>query len=303
MKSRKKSLLTSALLGACALALAACGSPTGPSAGSGVPGAVPLIAKDDAIAALVPQQIRDRGTLILATEAANPPHVFFDADGTTIIGNEVEFGHQIGSILGLKVEWVNTTFDSILTGLQAGRYDAAISAMRDTKEREEVVDFVAYGQGGQQLFAKKENVDLISSPEQLCGYSFAVQSGTSLEQQAAEYSDQCVAAGRPAIDVRVFKGKSDQVQAVASGQVMFAAQKESLNAYMARQTEGALVGFGKPFFRYLVGIPIAKDSGMTQPIFQAVQKLIASPQYLQILQNWELTSQAISEPKLNGATE
>ncbi len=304
MTPRKKFTMAAALLGVCVLALSACGTATAGVSGTTGPstGTVALIAKDDAIAALLPQKVRDRGTLVLATEAANPPHVYYDTDGATLIGNEIEFGEQLGAILGLKVEWVNTTFDAILPGLQAGRYDASISLVRDTKEREEVVDMVSYVRAATQLFAKKENANLISSPEELCGRSVAVQAGTVLEKEATRYSDQCVAAGEPAVDIKIFKGKTDQVQAVASGQVTFGMQKESHNVYLAQQTGGALVGFGELFGMSDIGIPVAKDSGMTEPIFQAVQKLIASPQYLQILQNWGLASQAISEPKLNGAT-
>ena len=312
MTSFRKTFVAAALVSACAMTFSACGTPTAdsgePGAGGSASGAasatpVDLLPKDDAIAALVPQKIRDKGTLVFATDATAPPNQFIAEDGTTIIGNEVDFGNQLGSILGLKVEWVNVSFDSIIPGLQAGRYDSALTGMRVTKERQELVDFVTYAKTGPQLFAKKENANKISTPEELCGHVIAVQSATIQADAIVDYSAKCEADGKPAIDIKVFKTQNDQINAVASGQAEFGVQNAPNNVYLATQTDGALVGFGKPFLEGPWGMPVPKDTGFTQALYEATKTLVGSPQYMQILEFWKNPDQGITleEVKINGA--
>lgn len=287
------------------LALTACG--TAGSPGAQAPSAstsegIGLLPKDENIAALVPKAIRDKGKLVFATEAASPPNQFFDSDGKTIIGNEVEFGEQLASLMGLEVEWVNMSFDAILPGLQAGRYDAALSGVRDTKEREQVLDFVSYAAVGFQIFAKKENAGGPSTLEELCGRTVGLLSGSTIVASIVPYSEKCTTDGRKEIAVSVFKTEADLIQAVLSGQMQFGIQGEVTNAYVTQKTDGALIGIGPSFMRSEVGIPMPKDSGLKDAMYMAVRKLLSSPQYMAILKKWNITGQAISEPKLNGAS-
>lgn len=60
--------------------------------------------KVDSIAALVPQQIRDRGTLrVTSNVGSTPPLGFYATDNATIVGSEVDIAHLIGDVLGLEV--------------------------------------------------------------------------------------------------------------------------------------------------------------------------------------------------------
>jgi polar amino acid transport system substrate-binding protein len=263
---------------------------------------IALLPKDETIAASVPAAIREKGTLVFATDATAPPNQSIDTDGHTIVGNEVDFGNQIASVLGLKAEFINISFDSIIPGLQAGRYDVGLSGFRDTKEREKVVDFVTYAKAGPQLFARAQDKDKITSLDQLCGHSFAVQSGTIQEQIGTEQNQKCVAAGKAPVDVRVFKNQADQVQAVSSGQVEVGAQNAPNNVYLTTQTHGAMVGVGEPFAEGPWGMPVPKNTGMTEPLHAATLALVKSPQYKQILDKWGVQSQGVDTSVINGAT-
>ncbi|MGV0813451.1 ABC transporter substrate-binding protein [Mycolicibacterium boenickei] len=300
--TRHKAVVAGVIVSAAAL-LSAC-STSGDAGSSGNPGEtkIDLLPKDEALAASVPSPIRQRGTLIFATDATAPPNQSVAEDGKTIVGNEVDFGNQIASVLGLKAEFVNISFDSIIPGLQAGRYDAGLSGMRDTREREQVVDFVTYAKAGPQLFAKVENKDKITSLGEVCGHSFALQSGTLQEQIGRDQSAKCVAEGKPAIDIQVFKNQADQVQAVASGQVEVGAQNAPNNVYLQTQTDGALVGVGEPFAEGPWGMPVAKNSSLLQPLHEATVKLLESSQYDQILEKWNVQSQGVDVSLINGAT-
>lgn len=301
MNHMKKAAVAGVVLAALLLAGCAGGAGTGADSDKPATDDIALLPKDDEIAALLPAAIADKGTLVFATDATAPPNQFIDTDGKTIIGNEVDFANQIASILGVKAEFVNVSFDSIIPGLQAGRYDLSISGFRDTKEREELVDFVTYAKAGPQLFVLAENADKFETLEDLCGHSYAAQSGTVGETAVQEQSEKCVAEGKDPVDIKVFKSQSDQVQAVSSGQVDAGAQNSPNNVYLEDQTDGALVGVGEPFVEGPWGMPIPKDTGLTEAIHAATQKLIESDQYMAILKKWNDEDQAIDESVINGA--
>lgn len=86
-------------------------------------------------------QIKASGTLRLATEGAFPP--FNGYQGKQLVGFEVDLGNAIGKALGLKVEWISQPFDTLLIGLNQGRYDAVFASHAITAERQKAVDFLA----------------------------------------------------------------------------------------------------------------------------------------------------------------
>ena len=102
------------------------------------------IQADQAIAAAVPADIKSQGTLIVAADATYPPDEYIAEDGKTMIGMDPDLAKAIAQIMGLKAEMQNITFDSIIPGLAAGKYDLGMSSFTDTKEREQTVDFVTY---------------------------------------------------------------------------------------------------------------------------------------------------------------
>src|SRR5262245_42484504 len=95
---------------------------------------------DSQIAAEVPSALKDKGTLIVATDATYPPNEFIGSDGATIEGMTPDLGQALAAVMGLEFEFVNASFDTIIPGLSSGKYDLGFSSFTDTKEREQVVD-------------------------------------------------------------------------------------------------------------------------------------------------------------------
>ena len=52
----------------------------------------------------------EEGTLKIGMEVGYPPFEYFDADGTTPIGFDVQLGAEIARRLGLKVEYIDTAY-------------------------------------------------------------------------------------------------------------------------------------------------------------------------------------------------
>src|SRR5262245_9873950 len=139
------------------LALAGCGSSsktTSSSSTAPTSTSATATAVDPAIAATVPAKIKTKGTLNVASEAQYAPNEFIAPDGHTVIGMDADLIRALAAVMGLKVNIINSNFETIIPGLAAGRYDIGMSSFTDTKEREKTVDFVTYFQAGISFYSK-----------------------------------------------------------------------------------------------------------------------------------------------------
>src|SRR5437870_4098119 len=173
------------MLGAVVLAavlLAGCGSSKKSSTTTAVE---PANSTNAAVASQVPAAIKSKGTLIVATEAQYAPNEFIAPDGHTVIGMDPDLVKALAAVMGLNVKLVNTTFEAIIPGLAAGRYDIGASSFTDTKEREKTVDFVTYLSVGQAFLSKANGGPRINTLAELCGHTVSVEKGT-IELEEAE---------------------------------------------------------------------------------------------------------------------
>lgn len=254
---------------------------------------------NEAAAAKVPQEIKDQGTLTVAMDASYAPNEFFDEDGKTIIGMDADLASAIGTTLGLDVKKQNVTFDAILPGLAAGKYDIAISSFTDTKEREETVDMVTYFTAGTGFYTNAENPVEVEGLADLCGKKVAVQKGTVQQEDVEAQTEKC---DQP-IDISVFTQQTDVDLAISSGKAEVALADSPVAAYAVQQSDGALKSTGKEYDSAPYGIAVNKDSGLTEAVQAAVQALIDDGTYTAILEKWGQTAGALDESKINDGVE
>lgn len=243
----------------------------------------------------VPQAIKDKGTITVALDASYAPNEFFDTDGKTIIGTDADLAKAIGKTLGLEVELKNATFDSIIPGLAAGKYDIALSSFTDTKEREQTVDMVTYLSAGTSFYTTADNPTEVTGLEDLCGKKVALQKGTTQQEAVEAQSKKC---DKP-IDLQVFTQQTDVDLALSSGKAQVALADSPVAAYAVQQSDGKLKSTGKDFDTAPYGVAINKDTELTDAVQSAVQTLIDNGTYAAILKKWNLSSGAITESKVN----
>lgn len=254
---------------------------------------------NEAAAAKVPQEIKDQGTLTVAMDASYAPNEFFDEDGKTIIGMDADLADAIGTTLGLDVKKQNVTFDAILPGLAAGKYDIAISSFTDTKEREETVDMVTYFTAGTGFYTSADNPVEVEGLADLCGKKVAVQKGTVQQEDVEGQNEDC---DEP-IDISVFTQQTDVDLAISSGKAEVALADSPVAAYAVQQSDGSLKSTGKEYDSAPYGIAVNKENGLTEAIQAAVQALIDDGTYTAILEKWGQTSGALTESKINDGVE
>ena len=161
-------LLVGLMLSGCASAPTA--APVAPAATT-APSAAPTAAPTP-VATIPTDKLSQKGHLLICSDLPYPPQEFFDENGNPV-GMEVDLGNEIGARLGLKVEFINSVFDTAIAAALSGKCDMVLSAMFITPDRNKQVSFIPYFEAGQSFVALKGNPDNINNPMDLCGKSAA----------------------------------------------------------------------------------------------------------------------------------
>jgi polar amino acid transport system substrate-binding protein len=282
------------------LAVAGCGG--GGKKSAATTAATGTGATNSKIAAEVPAKIKSKGTLTVAADATYAPNEFIGSDGHTVEGMSPDLGHALAAVMGLKVKVVNASFDTIIPGLQSGKYDLGISSFTDTKEREKVVDFVTYFSAGTAFYVKAQGGPTISTLADLCGHKVAVERGTTQADDATAQSAKCKKAGKPGVTVLVFPDQNAANLALSSGRGQVGMADSPVAAYIVKKSSGQFKLSGKLYGTAPYGIAIPKGNGMAQPILDALKELMSNGTYMSILTKRGIQAGAITNPTINGAT-
>ncbi|WP_406042808.1 ABC transporter substrate-binding protein [Micromonospora sp. NBC_00898] len=279
------------------LSLAACGE----KENTDQPGAGPSVtaAADAALAAKVPDAIKADGVLKVGTDSTYAPAEFLDADGKTVIGFDVELFNAVSQKLGLKAEYESAPFDSILPGVDSGKYEIGVSSFTINAERLKSVNMVSYFSAGTQWATKKGNpagVDL----ENACGKKIAVQTGTVQVDDITARSKKCIDAGKPAIKIDQYQAQSDATAAVVSGKDDAMLADSPVGAYAVKQSSGQLALLGDIYESAPYGYAVKKDQqAFAEVVKEAVQAVIADGSYKAALQKWGVDGGAVTSAELN----
>jgi len=157
------------------LVLGACGnggsSSTGSSSASG--------SADNQLEA-----IKAAGVLNVATSADFAPfefHALIDGKDT-IVGADIDMVYEIADRLGVEVNILDLDFNAVLTALQQGKADIAVSGISATDERKQTFDFTDnYFTPEQKLVVNKNNESAFDSIESLSGKKVGAQKGSIQE--------------------------------------------------------------------------------------------------------------------------
>jgi polar amino acid transport system substrate-binding protein len=257
---------------------------------------------DPAIVSQVPADVKSSGTLSVAADATYAPDEFIASDGKTVIGMDADLAKAIAEVMGLTANVQNVTFDSIIPGLAAGKYDLGMSSFTDTKDREKTVDFVTYATAGTSFYVNADGGPDIASLDDLCGQKVAAEKGTTQQEDATAQSKTCTDAGKPAVDLSVFADQNAVNLALSSGRADVAMADSPPAAYAVEKSEGKFKVSGSSYGNAPYGIAIPKNSGLAPPVLAAVKALLADGTYDKIFDYWGLQGDKIDNPTINGAT-
>ena len=180
MKRRTFISMMSVMAAAGVLTLSGCSnSSTSTAASAGASSAADSAA--DQLAA-----IHASGKLIVALEGAWQPWSYHD-ESDTLVGYDVEVSRAIAEKLGVEPEYVESDWDSLFAGLDAGRFDMVCNGVEVTDERALTYDFTTpYGYIHTALAVRKDN-DEIKTFEALKGKTTANSLASTYMELAESY--------------------------------------------------------------------------------------------------------------------
>jgi polar amino acid transport system substrate-binding protein len=232
-----------------------------------------------------------------------PPTTFLADDNVTPIGLNPDMARLIAKKLGLKLKFENTAFDTIIPGLDGGRYDFTATTMSPTPERLNVLDMIDYFNGGVSVAVSEGNPLKISNDD-MCGRSIAVTKGSNAQLKhlpnVSEWT--CTSKGKPAINGVTLPNIQEALTQLSSKRVdgVF---YDTVSLVWADQQQPNTFTILTPQVDtrsdHVVAIALKKGSPLTPALQKATQSVLDSPEYKKSLANWGLETGAITEAKLN----
>jgi ABC-type amino acid transport substrate-binding protein/predicted Ser/Thr protein kinase len=257
-----------------------------------VPGAVPEIA------ATVPEDIRRTGRLVIGVNVPYAPNEFKNSSGE-IVGFDVDLMNAVATTLGLTPDYRETAFESIMPSVSSGSFNVGMSSFTDTKEREASVDFVTYFRAG-TLWAQRTGSSV--DPDAACGLKIGVKYASIQEtEEVPAKSDKCVAAGVSPIDKVVYTRQDDLTAALIAGEVEAMTADSPVTGFAIKLSGGQLAPAGEIFDTAPYGWPVAKGSGLADPLRRALEHLMQTGEYKTIATMWGVEKGMIDKPVINGA--
>lgn len=304
-----KTIFATFAIASAATALTACTDPT-ISTGSG--GAtttatassttsydVSSIPTVDEIAALVPDDVKKRGTLRNGASTGYAPAEFMDTDGQTPIGYDIDINKALAKVMGLSSgETKHSEFPTIIPALGT-KFDVGISSFTITTDREQQVNMVSYLNVGSAWGVAAGNPKNFN-PSDPCGTTIAVQTGTAQEEYAATLSDECVAAGKSKITVMPHELQTDIATKLIGGQYDATLADSTVIGYTSAQSGGKIEQIGETFESAPQGIAVAKDDAqLTEAVQKAMQYLMDNGYLTDILATYGADNAALTTADLN----
>ena len=138
--------------------------------------------------------IKARGEMVIGMEVAYRPFEFFQNGNT--VGFDVDIVKSMADSLGVKLKTVDTAWAGILPALLERKFDAVLSGMTITADRQKKVNFTQPVAIGSVVFLVRSNDERIKRAEDVAGRVVATQLGSIGDRVAKQYEAKLVASGK-----------------------------------------------------------------------------------------------------------
>jgi ABC-type amino acid transport substrate-binding protein len=172
-------------------------------------------------------RIQERGVFTVATDASYPPFSVYDENGN-LFGFDVDLADAIGRRWGVRVEFEDITYDSLLAALISRRDDAVLSAFVPQPERAEEIAYTRpYFVSGAALVVRAEGGEpLTGEPlDWAAGKTLAVEYGAGGDALARHWARRA-----PGITLLPLPTAAEALAAVEEGRAD-AAVVDAISAY------------------------------------------------------------------------
>ena len=218
------------------------------------------------------------GKITVASNIAYPPFESSPRGGPR--GFDIDLMNEIGKRAGFEVEYENVRFDTILRGLDTDLFDAAISAMTITEEREQQIDFSdPYFNADQALLVASDSE--VQSIDDLAEAPVGVQAGSTGQIEAEELLDD-----EQIGEVKPYTTIGEAFAALQDGKVEGVIYDLSA-AHRKIMDNGGEIKFVEPISTgEQYGIAFPEDSPLVNPVNQALLEIKEDGTYKKLYKKW-----------------
>ncbi|MEX3957453.1 amino acid ABC transporter substrate-binding protein (PAAT family) [Trinickia symbiotica] len=253
-----------------------------------VPQAFPFVGKD---------------ALTVGVVAGLPPLGTYATDAKTLVGFDPDLSQLVADGLGRKLKIVALSWPDWPLALQSGKVDAVIANVTVTEERKDKFDFSTYRRDQLGFYvASGSAIKSIREPKDIAGLRVITDAGTNQEKILLEWDKENVARGLKPVQVQYYDDAAVRTVALLSGRADVILSVNALLAYEEAQqgkirSVGAISG-GWPRTAE-VAIATRKGSGLAAPLTILLNDLIEDGKYRQVLERWNLDSEALERAQTN----
>lgn len=198
----------------------------GSACGFGTPAGVGDITAGNARGGNVLDAVRASGTLRVSNTQSNPPYSFVD-ESNQLVGFDVDVARELARRMGIRnVEFVPGNFQTFIPGLNANKWDAVVSGLTVTEERQKQVAFSCPYQVNEVSIFVAQGARQVSAPQELSGKRVAVSAGTTQEEQVRTI---------PNVQVLAYDNSTLALRDVATGRADAYVGSKFTGAYLAKQ--------------------------------------------------------------------
>ena len=219
------------------------------------------------------------GKLTMATNATFPPYEFHEGD--KIVGIDAE--KAIADKLGLELVIEDVAFDSIIAGVQSGKYDIGCAGMTVTEDRLKSVNFTTSYATGIQSIIVKEGSPIKTIDDLVKGkYKVGVQSGTTGDIYMSDAENGGVGEDR----IDRYNNGNDAVVALLAGKIdAICIDNEPAKAYVAANKGLSILE--TPFTEEKYAIAVSKNNeALLNAINNALDELIKDGTIAKIVEKY-----------------
>lgn len=222
-------------------------------------------------------KVEKKGKLVLAVSPDYAPFEFkaLVNGKDKVVGADIELAQAIADELHVKLEVSPMSFDNVLSSLQTGKADMAISGLSYTKERAKVYDFSKpYYTTENAVLVRKSDLGNYTSIESLKGKKIAVQKGSIEEGVSKKSFKNSHVVSLTAMGEAISELKSGKVEAVDL-------EKPVAEGYLAQNPDLVLAKFAlKTGEGDAKAVALPKDSGkMLKTVNKVIKRLEKEDKY------------------------
>lgn len=236
------------------------------------------------------------GILSVGTNPPFAPFQFKDSEGN-IVGFEMDLARAVAQTMGLEFKPVQQDFSMILPAISSGQTDMGGSGFTDNEERRKNYDFIDHLYAGIQWVQRPDNpVD----PNNACGLTVAVQRTTVSEtDDVRPKSEECLAQGKDEITVLSYDTADNAALAVLTGRADALSADSPVAAWAVNRADGKMETTGEIFDAAPYGFAVPKDSSLGPAAAAALQHLIDTGVYAEILHQWGIDEGLVEHAMIN----